>query len=177
MAKKHPLRFSTKYTDNESGFLYYGYRYYNPSTGRWLNRDPLGEAGFELLRQRQPNLLGDGPNLYAFVHNNAVDYFDIDGSVAPILIFSVGKAISHGILACYYCYHLKKCLGTAYEYAQSAAKRMEPDAYLEWLKAAKPGSECAELAKGCGVNVIKLAAWVGARFLILRYDVLNPIVK
>src|SRR5437773_4346102 len=38
------FRFSTKYTDDESDFLYYGFRYYNPSTGRWLSRDPLGEA-------------------------------------------------------------------------------------------------------------------------------------
>jgi hypothetical protein len=26
--------------------------YYNPSTGRWLNRDPLGEMGFELVTNR-----------------------------------------------------------------------------------------------------------------------------
>jgi hypothetical protein len=29
MAKKNPLRFSTKYTDDQTGFLYYGYRFYN----------------------------------------------------------------------------------------------------------------------------------------------------
>ena len=41
----NPFRFSTKYTDAESDFLYYGHRYYNPSTGRWLSRDPIGERG------------------------------------------------------------------------------------------------------------------------------------
>ncbi|NLH73923.1 MAG: RHS repeat-associated core domain-containing protein [Verrucomicrobia bacterium] len=45
ISKLNPLRFSTKYTDDESGFLYYGYRFYNPSTGRWLSRDPIGELG------------------------------------------------------------------------------------------------------------------------------------
>ena len=45
MAKVNPVCFSTKYTDRESDLLYYGYRYYNPSTGRWLNRDPLQEEG------------------------------------------------------------------------------------------------------------------------------------
>jgi RHS repeat-associated protein len=65
MAKKHPLRFSTKYTDNESGFLYYGYRYYNPSTGRWLNRDPIEEFG--------------GRALYAFVGNNPISFLDALG--------------------------------------------------------------------------------------------------
>ncbi len=41
MAKANPVRFSTKYTDYQSGLLYYGYRYYSPGTGRWLSRDPL----------------------------------------------------------------------------------------------------------------------------------------
>ena len=28
VAKKNPFRFSTKFTDNETGLLYYGFRYY-----------------------------------------------------------------------------------------------------------------------------------------------------
>ena len=76
MAKANPLRFSTKYQDEETGLLYYGYRYYDPITGRWPNKDPLGEPGFELLRQNEPNLRGDGPNLYAFCHNDPNDFFD-----------------------------------------------------------------------------------------------------
>jgi RHS repeat-associated protein len=65
MANVNPFRFSTKWQDNESGFLYYGYRYYNPSTGRWLNRDPIGEDG--------------GVNLYGFVGNDGVDSIDMLG--------------------------------------------------------------------------------------------------
>ena len=45
MAKANPFRFSTKYQDDETDLLYYGYRYYNASTGRWISRDPLEEAG------------------------------------------------------------------------------------------------------------------------------------
>jgi RHS repeat-associated protein len=45
MAKTNPFRFSTKYQDDETDLLYYGYRYYNASAGRWLSRDPLGEKG------------------------------------------------------------------------------------------------------------------------------------
>ena len=41
MAKSNPFRFSTKYQDDETDLLYYGYRYYNPSTGRWQSRDLL----------------------------------------------------------------------------------------------------------------------------------------
>jgi RHS repeat-associated protein len=45
MAKANPFRFSAKYQDDETELLYYGYRYYSASTGRWLSRDPLGERG------------------------------------------------------------------------------------------------------------------------------------
>lgn len=61
-AASNPFRFSTKYADAETGLLYYGYRYYQPQTGRWLSRDPLGEAG--------------GMNLYGFVGNNPVSKTD-----------------------------------------------------------------------------------------------------
>jgi len=56
MAKVNPFRFSTKYQDDETDLLYYGYRYYNGSTGRWLSRDPIEEEGalFRLL-SNDPN--------------------------------------------------------------------------------------------------------------------------
>jgi RHS repeat-associated protein len=60
-----PFRFSTKYTDDESDFLYYGFRYYNPSSGRWLSRDPSEELG--------------GLDLYAFADNSAVNAIDNSG--------------------------------------------------------------------------------------------------
>jgi len=63
-----PFRFSTKYQDDESDFLYYGFRYYNPSTGRWLSRDPIEERG--------------GRNLYGFVENNPVNRWDVLGRIS-----------------------------------------------------------------------------------------------
>jgi RHS repeat-associated protein len=65
MGKKNPIRFSTKFTDDQTGLLYYGYRYYNPTTGRWPNRDPIEEKG--------------GNNLYNFTANDPLDYIDTDG--------------------------------------------------------------------------------------------------
>jgi RHS repeat-associated protein len=68
MARKNPFRFSTKYTDNETGLIYYGYRYYNPSTGRWMSRDPIGQKG--------------GMNLHAFLKNaplSSTDYLGLIG--------------------------------------------------------------------------------------------------
>ena len=65
MAKVNPFMFSTKFYDWESGLYYYGYRYYNPTTGRWPSRDPLEEEG--------------GRNLYVFVFNDPSDQPDILG--------------------------------------------------------------------------------------------------
>src|SRR5664279_316739 len=59
---KFAFRFSSKYLDSETGDYYYGYRYYNADTGRWLGRDPIGENG--------------GKDLYAMVSNNLIIYFD-----------------------------------------------------------------------------------------------------
>lgn len=64
-ASQNPFRFSGKYADIESGLIYYGYRYYDPSTGRWVSRDPAEELG--------------GTNLYAFVSNDAANHFDALG--------------------------------------------------------------------------------------------------
>ena len=61
----NPFRFSTKYLDSETGLYYYGYRYYDPSTGRWLNKDPIEERG--------------GVNLYGFVGNDGVNRLDYLG--------------------------------------------------------------------------------------------------
>jgi len=59
------FRFSSKYLDDETGLYYYGYRYYDPATGRWLSRDPIGESG--------------GLMLYGFANNNGVNLVDFLG--------------------------------------------------------------------------------------------------
>jgi RHS repeat-associated protein len=64
-AGTNPFRFSTKYTDTETNLSYFGYRYYNPETGRWLNRDPIEENG--------------GENLYHYVFNNPMNNTDYLG--------------------------------------------------------------------------------------------------
>jgi RHS repeat-associated protein len=79
VAKANPIRFSTKFQDDESDLVYYGYRSYNPALGRWLSRDPIGELGFETLRRGRASLRGDGPNLYLFVRNAPVSFIDAFG--------------------------------------------------------------------------------------------------
>lgn len=44
-AATNSFRFSSKFTDNETGLVYYGRRYYSPSQGRFIGRDPIEEAG------------------------------------------------------------------------------------------------------------------------------------
>jgi RHS repeat-associated protein len=61
-------RFSTKPLDTATGLLYYGYRYYDPTTGRWPSRDPIEEEG--------------GINLYGFVVNNGVNQLDYLGLIS-----------------------------------------------------------------------------------------------
>ena len=51
-ASLNPFRFSTKRTDNNTDLVLYEYRIYKSSTGQWLNRDPVGEPGFELMANR-----------------------------------------------------------------------------------------------------------------------------
>ena len=58
-------RFSTKHLETETGLYYYGYRFYDPATGRWPSRDPIEERG--------------GINLYGFVGNDGTNYFDVLG--------------------------------------------------------------------------------------------------
>jgi RHS repeat-associated protein len=68
-AERNRHRFSTKYLDDEvetvEGTYYYGFRYYQPETGRWPSRDPIGERG--------------GINLYGMVGNDAVNKWDYLG--------------------------------------------------------------------------------------------------
>ena len=52
------MRFSTKYSDDESALYYFGRRFYSPRIARWLSCDPIEEDG--------------GLNLYAFCGNNPI---------------------------------------------------------------------------------------------------------
>ena len=44
----NPYRFSTKYLDSEVGLCYYGFRFYSPTLGRWVSRDPIEDKGFHV---------------------------------------------------------------------------------------------------------------------------------
>ncbi|MCW5554892.1 MAG: RHS repeat-associated core domain-containing protein [Verrucomicrobiae bacterium] len=88
LAGANVYRFSSKESHAASGLYCYGYRWYAPNLQRWLNRDPLGELGFELLRRGNWKVRGSHqPNLYVFVHNVPTSLVDSDGRAAlPILV-------------------------------------------------------------------------------------------
>ena len=52
-----PFQWSSEFYDSELDLVYYNYRHYSPSLGRFLSRDPIAEQG--------------GLNLYSFVRNDS----------------------------------------------------------------------------------------------------------
>ena len=65
ISNQFSYRFSTKPRDVETGLYYYGYRYYDPMTGRWTSKDPIEEGG--------------GFNIYSLLNNNPLNLHDYLG--------------------------------------------------------------------------------------------------
>lgn len=63
--ERRDYRYMGKESDDATGLIYFGHRYFQPWLGRWLSADPSGPA--------------DGQNLYRYVHNNPVNLTDPDG--------------------------------------------------------------------------------------------------
>ena len=86
-AKRAPFWFSAKCQDDDKmPPVYYGYRYYNRSTGRWISRDPLGDWSFLLSyatgpgKQQQRALISASLEpCYEFVLNSPVNQVDQHG--------------------------------------------------------------------------------------------------
>jgi len=83
VAKALPFRFSTKYEEDKTGLLYYGYRYYAAGLGRWLSRDPIEEQG--------------GVNLYGFAGNNGTNLVDPFGLTTGALDMQLWEATAEGL--------------------------------------------------------------------------------
>jgi len=75
-----PFGFAGGLYDNDTDLIRFGYRDYDPDTGRWTARDPVGFAGGDI-------------NLYRYVLNDPINFVDPDG------LNPVAGAIGGGAIA------------------------------------------------------------------------------
>jgi RHS repeat-associated protein len=77
------------YTGREpdaTGLIYYRARYYDPTLGRFISRDPTGFAGGDI-------------NLYTYVRNNPVNFDDPSGEFVQLLVGAGIGAFAGGLSA------------------------------------------------------------------------------
>lgn len=72
------------YTDSDTGLILCTHRFYDPSAGRWLTRDPFNYKG--------------GINLYEYVGNNSVNEVDTTGLAQAVVVWTWYGAIQHEYL-------------------------------------------------------------------------------
>ncbi len=84
LANANLYRVSSKEFHIISGLVHYPYRYYDVGLGRWQNRDPIAEAGFDALRSESSDIFQliislkklNAGSFYAFVKNRPVNLYD-----------------------------------------------------------------------------------------------------
>jgi len=89
----NPLRYRGYVYDNETGLYYLQSRYYDPSTGRFINADALASTGQGIL----------GYNMFAYCNDNPVNFSDLTGTIAlptPTLAdyYGMHKAVQYDIV-------------------------------------------------------------------------------
>jgi RHS repeat-associated protein len=99
------FRFTGKELDQETGLYYYGARYLDPKTSRWISADPAMGEYVPSPGQRKSRLPGLGGiynivnmHVYAYTHNNPINLTDPDGKFpidmhAEMVIIAFGGMI------------------------------------------------------------------------------------
>ena len=117
LAHRTPFRFSTKYWDDESGLIYFGYRYYNAALGRWISKDTSGEK--------------NGANLYTLLYNCPVMHFDTLGNEEYFVDYNGVRNIETII---------KSSLNAAFLVPGVAGKAIAYSLMYNWFGGDLPGS-------------------------------------
>jgi RHS repeat-associated protein len=100
-------QFSTKELDGSTGMNYYGYRFYSPGLGRWINRDPMGESAFvrvnsflsgtdlisEYFNRGYQPYIRQEENLYIFLNNLQISVVDSLGLMASHVCRKKGSVL------------------------------------------------------------------------------------
>ena len=79
----NPIRYRGYFYDTESGLYYLQSRYYDPTTGRFVNGDDVISESF----------ISSGLNIFTYGGNNAINAFDSDGHC--LSLFYRGECIGH----------------------------------------------------------------------------------
>ncbi len=175
MAKLNPFMFSTKFYDWESGLYYYGARYYNPSTGRWIGRDPAEEDE-------------GGPNLYGFVGNDPVDQID-DLGLVIVGFYGADTWWNFPNAANKQMKEIADAVGAG-DHIYRSLDIMDPYQYLLKYFLAEPGTGDCNLNptepikifgySWGGISAVKLSRWLGRSSLRnheIDVYVIDPVAK
>src|SRR5204862_1231215 len=84
LADANAYRFSSQEYHQNSGLILFLRRAYDPNLQRWLNRDPIGEAG--------------GLNLYNYVVNDPNRFVDLLGLDYYVLYVSAFSGFPHQVV-------------------------------------------------------------------------------
>jgi RHS repeat-associated protein len=139
-AATNPFKFSTKYCDVETGLYYFGYRYYNPETGRWINRDPIEEKG--------------GANVYEYGNSNPISFFD------PLGLLDIWEFHNAGLTG-HWGFKVNGRTGATVDFGPKGGKLLpgtgicvwgadEPSAKSSWISLKKKNSGKLLYGRGAG---------------------------
>ena len=113
-----PFQWSSEFCDSELDLVYYNYRHYSPTDGRWLSRDPTEEQG--------------GRTLYAYAGNCPIGKRDILGEVVPAIAVGYCAGIStYALYAAAAALGLSFCACLQSELCRKAASRIACEAACE----------------------------------------------
>ena len=154
LADANHYRFSSKELHPNSGLYYYLYRYYDPILQRWVNCDPLGDDAFNKPKAIRSTRAHVNKNLYWFVMNNPIRYWDYFGLDNPGCDSPGDKTIKcpsqkDCILRC--CAQHDKC------YYDNACKSDSwyGTAVVDWLGAGLVGTPCQNCNNKAASCIIK----------------------